>query len=145
MTGEREREREREKEKGSPRPPAPGSRRMLPRAFLRDCERLFGQQLTARAPAFPLLLGLPFEAMPPRAPRRRRRRPYSAPQPRSPSLLLRYGSIPTFAIWDPLLFRGHHLRELDVQRGKNGLYVVARNFCLALPGSCLAKHTWILV
>ena len=24
---------------------------------------------------------------------------------------------------------------------KNGLYVVARNFSLALPGSCLAKHT----
>ena len=28
----------------------------------------------------------------------------------------------------------------EIQRGKNGLYVVARNFCLALPGSCLAKH-----
>ena len=30
--------------------------------------------------------------------------------------------------------------EEAVFRGKNGLYVVARNFCLALPGSCLAKN-----
>ena len=24
-----------------------------------------------------------------------------------------------------------------------GLYLVARNFCLALPGCCLAKHTYL--
>ena len=32
---------------------------------------------------------------------------------------------------------------ITVPAEKAGMYVVARNFCLALPGCCLAKHAYL--